>query len=486
MPGVMKNTVLRLLKKFFPCALRTIAPEQAARYRPVGLINHATLVVVTSVLFIFLVIAPSTKPRDCASLSAMKILFVHQNYPGQYREILPRLAATGQHKIVFLTQRTGLPAPRDHAIAVYKPDHVPADNAYPYTRWFEQTTGAGVGVAKACGELKKRGFTPDIAVGHVGWGEMTFIKEIWPDVPVVGYFEYYFLAEGGCLNYDPEFPERLNIAALLRARNAMNYLSYMAVDAGHTASQWQKETYPSLFHDKISVMHEGVRADLLTPDHDSPITVTLDGHAPFSRDDELVTYIARNLEPIRGVHSFMRCLPMLQKARPNVRVAVIGGDDVSYGAKLGDGDSYRARLTRELGDKVDWTRVHFLGRVAYPQLIDLIRLARCHLYLTVPFVVSWSMLEAMALEKTVVASDVKPVRAFMEHGKTGLLVDFLSPEKIAQTIAGVLAHRDNNRDIGTAARAHVLKTYDFQSVCYPQFIELLNSALPKGKKIPIT
>jgi len=414
----------------------------------------------------------------------MNILFIHQNYPGQYREILPRLAAGGNHKIIFLTQRQGLGNPADHIIATYKPDHIPAKDAYTYTRWFEQTCGAGIGVAKACGQMNRQGFKPDIVIGHVGWGEMTFVKDIWPDVPVVGYFEYYFIPEGGCLNFDPEYPERPNIAALLHARNAMNYLSYMRVNGGHTASQWQKETYPELFHDKISVMHEGVRADRLMPDHDSAIEVPL-AEPPFTRSDKIVTYLARNLEPIRGVHSFLRALPGLQAAQPDARIIVIGGDEVSYGSNLPEGDSYRARLQRELGDKVDWERVHFLGRISYAQLIALLKLSRCHVYLTAPFVISWSMLEAMALEKTIVASDVAPVRRFIEHQRNGLLVDFFSPDEIAQTICEVLAHKDGRRDLGTAARADVMANYDFATVCYPQFIAFLNGILPAGKQIAI-
>lgn len=414
----------------------------------------------------------------------MNILFVHQNYPGQYREIVPRLAATGAHKIVFLTQRRGVPKQKDHVVVTYQPDHVPAQNAYPYTKWFEQTTGAGVGAAKTCGKMNAQGFKPDIIVGHVGWGEMTFIKEIWPDVPHIGYFEYYFIPQGGCLNFDPEFPERPNIAALLRARNAMNYLSYMAMDGGHTATQWQKETYPPLFHDKIDVMHEGVRADLLLPDHDSDIKVDL-ADPPFTRGDKLVTFIARNLEPIRGVHSFLRALPRLQASTPDARIAIVGGDEVSYGAQLGEGETYRARLVRELGDKVDWSRVHFLGRIPYDKLMGLLKLSRCHIYLTAPFVISWSMLEALALEKTVIASDVKPMHPFIEHEKTGFLVDFFSPDQIAETIADVLAHPDGHRDIGKAARQRILDSYDFETRCYPQFIGLLNRFLPGGKQIAL-
>ena len=414
----------------------------------------------------------------------MNLLFVHQNYPGQFRESLPKLAATGKHTIVFITQRKQVPAnPVGHRIIQYNAHHVAKDDTYAYAKMFENACGTGVGAARACAQLKKEGFTPDLIVGHIGWGEMMFLKEVWPETPMAGYFEYYFIPKGGAVGHDPEFPERGDISALLHARNAPNYLSYVRCDAGFTASDWQKSTFPELLQSKIQVLHEGIRTDLLHPDHDSPIEVPL-ADPPFRRGDEIVTYVARNLEPIRGVHTFLRCLPRLLHRRPKARIAIIGGDQTSYGPKLAEGKTYVTALKQELGKRVDWSRVHFLGQIDYKHLMNLIKLSSCHVYLTVPFVVSWSLFEAMALEKTIVASDVAPVRDVIEDGSTGFLVDFFSPQKLAEKIGDVLAHPDHFRSVGETARRHVVEKYDFQTICFPQFVAFLNSVLePYGKRI---
>lgn len=408
----------------------------------------------------------------------MNLLFIHQNYPGQFRESLPRLAADG-HKISFLTQRRIQTAPRDHQVFIYKTEREVPKDGYRYSRWFETNCVNGASVLRAARTLSQRGYKPDLIVGHIGWGEMMFLADVWPDVPVAGYFEYYFIPKGGSVGYDPEFPEAPDTPSLLHARNAMNYLSLVRTTRGFTATQWQKETYPSLFHDKIDVLHEGVRADRLIPDHTSPIEVKL-GDFTYTRGEEIVTYIARNLEPTRGFHTFMRTLPHLLKARPQARVVIIGGDDVSYGRSLGEGDTFRQRLTREVFEHVDWPRVQFAGQIPYTKLCDLLKLARAHVYLTVPFVVSWSMMEAMALEKVVIASDVAPVRQFITPGVDGLLVDFFDPKALAETIARALADPAGHAPLGLAARRTILERFDFNSTCYPAFRSFLEGIVADG------
>ncbi|MCW5733178.1 MAG: glycosyltransferase [Enhydrobacter sp.] len=408
----------------------------------------------------------------------MNILFIHQNYPGQYREIVPTLAAMGGHRVVFLTQRTGLPQATGHMIGVYKSAHKPAPNAWKYSAWFEESIGNAIGVGNACKLLKQNGFEPDIVTGHANWGELLYVKDIWPNAPLLGYFEYYFIAKGGLIGFDPEFREAGDIGPRLFANNAINHLSFERCDYGITATEWQKSTHPASMRDKLAVIHEGIRTDRLIPDHDSEFVVEFPA-AKFARGEEIVTYVARNLEPARGFHTMMRSLPRLQALRPQARVAIVGGDEVSYGFKLAAGETFRGWLTRELGDSVDWSRVHFLGQIPYEKLIALLKLARCHVYLTAPFVPSWSFLESMALEKTIVASDVGPIREIMSDGETGLLVDFFQPTQLAERIADVLAHETNYRMIGNAARKRILSDYDFKAVTFPRLKALVNNWLPQ-------
>jgi glycosyltransferase involved in cell wall biosynthesis len=409
----------------------------------------------------------------------MNILFIHQNYPGQFRESLPRLAASGKHNIVFLTQRKIAAKPKDHAVAVYQVTHRTDAKVHRLARLFDTQVAVGIAARDACADLKKRGFTPDLIVGHCGWGETMFVHDVYPNVPIATYFKYYFIAKDGCVGFDPEFPESADVTTLLHARNAHNYLSLANSVSGFTATPWQKATFPQLFQPKISVVHEGIRADRLMPNHGDPLSVTI-GDVTFKRGDELVSYIARNLEPIRGSHTMLRSLPALQAARPNARVAIIGGDAISYGQAMPAGVTFRDKMIRELGDRVDWRRVHFLGNVPYAQLVTLLQIARAHVYLTAPFVISWSMMEAMALEKVIIAADVAPVRQFIQDGKTGLLTDFFKPERLAETLAAVLKAPGDYQHLGVAARQEILTKYDFNSVAFPAFAGYLNGVATRS------
>lgn len=414
----------------------------------------------------------------------MKLLFIHQNYPGQYRQLVDWLAAQGGHEIVFLTQRKGVTSPPGIRVVQYAPHHAPAKDAYGLSRYWEQCTGAGYGAAQACQKLQGEGFTPDVILGHVGWGELTFTKIVWPDVPVLGYFEYYFLAKGGSVGFDPEFPSNPSTPYIMHARNAVNFANLQTVDLGQSPTQWQKRTYPDSFQDKIYTCHDGIRTDRLRPNPDAAVRLDRLGRS-VTREDEIFTYMARNMEPTRGFHTFMRALPHILDARPNARALIVGGNEVSYGKESQQAGGYRAEMEREVGDRVDWSRVHFLGRIPYSDYQTVMQLSRCHIYLTVPFVLSWSLLETMSMETTIVASDVPPVREAMRHGETGLLVDFFQPEALARQVVEVLSAPGDYAHLGRAARAHVVENYDFLTRCLPVHIDRINGLAPKARPIAL-
>ncbi|AHM03585.1 putative glycosyltransferase [Roseibacterium elongatum DSM 19469] len=414
----------------------------------------------------------------------MKILFVHQNFPGQYRELFKWFVEQGDHEIVFLTQRTEVPHIKGARIVTYKPHHKPAKDAYALTQYWEECAGAGFGAAMAAQSMDKAGFKPDIILGHVGWGELTFMKEVWPDVPIIGFFEYYFLAKGGSVGFDPEFPASAHTPFVMHARNAVNFANIQTVDLGHSPTAWQRDTFPETFHDKIYVCHDGIRTDRLRPNPEASVPLGRLGRS-VTRQDEIFTYMARNMEPTRGFHVFMRALPHILAARPNARALIIGGNEVSYGKASDRKGGYRADMEREVGDRVDWDRVHFLGRVPYEAYQQIIRISRCHIYLTVPFVLSWSLLESMSMGATIVASDVAPVREAVTHGKTGLLVDYFQPEKLAQQVADVLERPGTYAHLGPAARQHVIETYDFRTRTLPVHLARINDLLPRAKQVAL-
>ncbi len=414
----------------------------------------------------------------------MNILFVHQNMPGQYRELLMWLVAQGGHRIVFLTQRKDAPQIAGVTTRIYATHHKAPDKAYGLSKVWEEATGAGFGAAMAARELDRDGFRPDLILGHTGWGELLFMKQIWPDVPILGFFEYFYNATGGLVGFDPDEPVSDHMPFLMEARNAVPYTAIQHVDLGHVPTEWQKQTFPASFHDKFYTCHDGIRTDRLGPDPDVSLNLgRLD--RPLTRQDEVFTYLARNLEHARGFHVFMAALPKILAARPQARVLVVGGDDVSYGRRSKHPKGLRAELTEKLGDRVDWDRVHFLGRVPYSAYCQVVQISRCHLHLTMPFVLSWSLLESMAMQATIVASDVPSVREALSHGETGMLVGFFDPEALADQVIDVLANPGAYAHLGPAARAHVVGKYDFLTRCLPEHIRQMNSLVPADRQIPL-
>ncbi|MVO18530.1 glycosyltransferase family 4 protein [Parasedimentitalea huanghaiensis] len=412
----------------------------------------------------------------------MKFLFVHQNMPGQYRELVPWLVAQGGHDIVFLTQRKGVQLPGVTTVT-YSPHHQPAKEAYGLSKDWEAAAGTGLGAAMAMRQLEQdQGFKPDIIIGHTGWGELLFAKEIWPDVPVIGFFEYFYRTTGGIVGFDPDSPVNDQAGFFAQARNAVPNASFQAVDLGHCPTYWQRDRFPKSFHSNIYVRHDGIRSDRLVPNPEVSVGLGRLG-APLTREDEVVTYIARNMERTRGFHIMMRALPEILSRRPKARVLMIGGNETSYGAESKHPGGLRGEMEAELGDRVDWGRVHFLGRVPYDDLNRIIQLSRCHIYLTMPFVLSWSLLEAMSMQATVVAADVAPVREAVTHGETGMLVDFFQPQALADQVVDVLANPKAYAHLGAAARTQVLETYDFHSRCLPDHIAQINALVPAAKRI---
>ena len=414
----------------------------------------------------------------------MRILFVHQNFPGQYRELFQWLVAQGDHEIVFLTQRKDVARIEGARIVRYAPHHTPAESAYAATKYWEECCGNGLGAAFAARQLDANGFRPDVIIGHVGWGELTFLKQVWADVPILGFFEYFFLARGGSVGFDPEFPASDHAPFLMHARNAVNFANIHTVDLGQSPTLFQRDTFPESFHPKIYVEHDGIRTDRLVPDASASVPLGRLGR-PATRDDEIFTYMARNMEPTRGFHKFMRALPGILEARPAARALIIGGNDVSYGKASGASGGYRAEMEREVGDRLDWDRVHFLGKVPYSAYKQIIQVSRCHVYLTVPFVLSWSCLESMSMGATVVASDTPPVREVITHGETGLLVDFHDHEALARQVVEVLAAPRAHAPLGTAARDHMIAHYDFKTRCLPEHVRRINSLVPAAKRLAV-
>jgi glycosyltransferase involved in cell wall biosynthesis len=404
----------------------------------------------------------------------MNYLFVHHNFPGQYQHAVIHLAAQPGNRVVFVSQPN---ENRIHGVETvfYTPFRAPTPGVHHYVSDLEQAVIWGQSVHEACRGLKAQGFQPDIVIGHSGWGETLFIKDVWPDVPLLAYFEFYYRAEGSDVGFDPLMPVTLDDGPRLRLKNSVNLLAFQAADWGQTATRWQASLHPPQMRRRLSVVHEGIDTGVAAP---AEVTVEISTCGrPLTRTDEVITFIARNLEPYRGFHMFMRALPEILRRRPRAQVVIVGGNEVSYGPPPPAGTTFRQLLMEEVGNSIDASRVHFLGRVDYATFIDLLRLSSVHVYLTYPFVLSWSLLEALSTGCLVIGSDTPTVSEVIRHGHNGLLVDFFDRQGLCDRIDAVLDHPDRMQALRDNARQTVLDRYDLRTVALPRQLALIDALI---------
>jgi glycosyltransferase involved in cell wall biosynthesis len=378
-----------------------------------------------------------------------------------------------EHQLVFITQRQDGAIPGVKKI-VYKPRRGVSAHTHHYLRDSEAAVLNAQEVARVAIDLREAGFYPDVILGHNGWGEIWYLKDIFPRATLIGYFEFFYRLHGADVGFDPSEPVTPDTAPRLRTKNLGNLLALDAADLGQTPTQWQKSVYPSRYHKILHVNHEGVDTQAVLPNPAARVKITQDG-PEIAAGDEVVTYVARNLEPYRGFPTFMRSLPKILAARPNARVLVVGGDDVSYGARPKGPSTFRQEMLAELEGSIDLSRVHFLGKVSYDAFVRLLQVSRVHVYLTYPFVLSWSMLEAMSAGCLVVGSRTPPVEEVIQHGGNGLLVDFFSPDEVAGRVIEALEDRRAHDSIRQNARETIIEQFDLRTVCLPAHLRLMST-----------
>ena len=410
----------------------------------------------------------------------MKILFIHQNFPGQYKHLAPLLASKG-HQCLALTLRVKEAVNwNDVRVLPYKLPDRSGQNVHPWLLDLDTKVTRGEACYHAARRLKAAGFEPDLILAHPGWGEAMFLRDVWPKARMGLYCELYHHAEYPHLHFDPEFDKSDSEVELLRMRmkNLNNHLHFPCAEAGISPTRFQADTFPVEFRDKITVSHDGI--DTISAAPDPAARLTIDGHCDVTREDEVITFVNRNLEPYRGYHIFMRALPRLLKERPNAQVLIVGGDEVSYGARPPDGQTWKQIFIDEVRGQVsdaDWARVQFLGRIPYEQFLKLLQVSRVHVYLTYPFVLSWSLLEAMSCEAAIVASDTAPVREVISHDETGQLVDFFDSDAIVAEVCNLLDDAAARRRLGQAARKLAQQRYDLNSICLPGQLQWVSGVM---------
>jgi glycosyltransferase involved in cell wall biosynthesis len=405
----------------------------------------------------------------------MKVLFIHNNFPAQFRNLAAALAREGGHELLAVgaTSARGMSSVK---LAKYALASADVSGTHPFARRFDLECRRAEQVLYSLSTLTASGFTPDVILAHPGWGETLPLRTMFPGARLLVYCEFFYGARGRDLGFDAEFPETgLDGHIGLQLKNATTLLALADADLGISPTRWQRSTFPGRYQSMIEVVHEGVDTNLIRPDPAARLRLPSGGE--LGRSDEVVTFVARNLEPLRGYHVFMRALPEILTRRPNAQVVIIGGDDGAYGLSPPEGTSWKSIYLDEVRDQLDLSRVHFMGRVSHQTFLKALQVSSAHVYLTYPFVLSWSMLEAMSAGCVVIGSDTAPVREVIEPDSNGILVPFFAVDELAERVIEALQNPVKFALVRDAARRYVIEHFDAERVCIPQMRRLLQ---PQG------
>ena len=409
-------------------------------------------------------------------MAELKVLFIHQNFPGQFKHLANALVDQGYEVSVLSPKKS------QFSIAGVEHFRYPINRATSKTvhSWasdFETKVIRGEYCARGALQLKKQGYYPDKIIAHPGWGEALFLREIWPDSKLGIYSEYFYRASGQDVGFDPEFgDDSFERSCHAKAKNAHGLIALDECDAAICPTAWQRSTYPKAYQDKISIIHDGIDTDRIAPDINA--TITLKDGTQLTHDSEVVTFINRNLEPLRGFHIFIRSLNVILRERKNLRVLIVGDDGIGYGAAPPE-TTYGRKSWKEIFlaevmgtlNSDELSRIHFVGRVPGNILLKIMQVSTAHVYLTYPFVLSWSLLEAMSAGCAVVASNTEPVREVLKDGKTGMMFDFFDHGAISDIVLQLCENDTQRSALGRNARKEILKNYDLKTQCLPRQLE---------------
>lgn len=413
---------------------------------------------------------PSLSSPGFVPRRPLRVLFLHQGFPGQFVHLAPALAERTGVQVFSLGEEDipPLPGVRHMQFGAARPA---SEQTHPYLQPLETAIRRGQAVAQRLVQAKGDGVRPDLVVCHGGWGEALYLKDVFPEARTLHYCEFYYRAAGQDVGFEPGRPASLDDAARVRTLNAAQLLSLESADWGMSPTEWQRSRYPDWAQRRISRVHDGIDTIRCAPR--DGIRFRTPSGLEFRKGDPVISYAARHLEPYRGLQSFLGALALLQRERPDLQAVIVGSDQGGYGPKPPKAASWREELLGAMAGQLDLSRIHFTGTLPQEALHALFRVTAAHVHLTYPFVLSWSVLEAMACGAVVIGSDTPPVAEVIAHGENGLLAPFWDPPAIAAAVLGAVNDPAAHAHLGVAARATIRLRYDLFDICLPRQLEII-------------
>ena len=409
----------------------------------------------------------------------MRILFVHCNYPAQFRHLSAYYAEREGHEVVFLAQNREWTA-KDHPqikLHQYQLGRDPQGQlCHPYLRRYETAVLHGQAALREAMRLRQQGFIPDLIVGHSGFGNTLYLKEVWPEARFIGYFEWFYRSSGSDVNFGSQEPPSPDTSLRVHTYNSPIVMDLALTDAALCPTRWQASQFPGALRSQLQVIFDGIDTQRITPASAEQRKSVLNlADVVIPAEVPLVTYVTRCFEPYRGWPQVAEGLALLLQRNPRVHVLLVGSDDVAYGSKRSDGQSWRQWALEQW--PMDPSRVHHLPALQYEAYLQVLQRSWVHVYWTVPFILSWSLMESLASGCCVVASNTAPVQEVIQPGEQGILVDFFDPQTLAQQVDALLEDPLRRAELGTRARQTILDGgYDLQS-CLQAQVDLVERVM---------
>lgn len=415
---------------------------------------------------------------EAKGANSVHVLFIHQNFPAQFGHIASQLVKRDGWHATFVSQ-TAPSAGQTHSGGVeritYKVKAGATEQNHYCSRTFENAIWHTHAVFEAL--AARPDIKPDLIVGHSGFGSTLFLRELYGDVPIINYFEYFYATRNSDMDFRPDFPSQQIDSLRAKARNATLLLDLDNCTAGYSPTRWQRDRLPTLYHDKVEVIFDGVDTNIWKP---MPESNRIIQNRKIPESTKIISYATRGMESMRGFDIFMKAANILSKMRKDVLFVIAGQDRVCYGgdSRHIGGMSFKQWVLSR--DSYDLSRFWFTGLLPPPELALLFNLTDVHVYLTVPFVLSWSLVDAMACGATILASDTGPVREMITDGETGVLHEFFDAEGMARSMNEILNRPGDFQHLGRNASQKVMDQYSLD-VCLPKLKQYYTQVAGKGQ-----